>query len=371
MLEIGRYGIMKKKIVFFARDLNIGGIEKSLINLINNLVEFYDITLVLENDEGDLKIDLSNKVKIVEYKVSSIKFVPLRKLINYMRRLNFIKKHKNKYAFSCAYATYLYSASVLSRAVSKNSCLFVHNDYSQIYSKEEMEDFFGSRKIKEFRKIVFVANESRENFCKIYPDLENNTLVINNLVNVEEIKTKSEEKLDIKKKDDDIVFAFVGRLDEHQKRISRLLELFKTLNNRNKKIKLWVIGGGPEYEKALEYIKNNNLEESILLLGMQNNPYKYIKVADYMIIVSDYEGFPVVFNEANILGKLMLSTLDISDDFYKLSDGRGFLISKDIDKCANQIEEILKSNHQTKLIDYNKLNKKRVDKIREVIENEI
>ena len=37
-----------KKIIFFAKDLNVGGIEKSLVNLLNKLVGFYEVTLVLE-----------------------------------------------------------------------------------------------------------------------------------------------------------------------------------------------------------------------------------------------------------------------------------------------------------------------------------
>ena len=41
---------------------------------------------------------------------------------------------------------------------------------------------------------------------------------------------------------------------------------------------------------------------------MQKNPYSYMRLSDYIIITSDYEGFPVVFNEANILKKPILST---------------------------------------------------------------
>ena len=44
---------MKKKLLFFAYDLNIGGIEKALINLLNILdKDKYDITLMLEKKEG-------------------------------------------------------------------------------------------------------------------------------------------------------------------------------------------------------------------------------------------------------------------------------------------------------------------------------
>lgn len=360
-----------KKIIFFARDLNVGGIEKSLINLLNNLVSDYEVTLVLEKNKGVLKKDLNKKVKIIEHKVSELKLMPLRKGINFTRRLKFILKHKNKYDFSCAYATYLYSANVLSKKCSKNNAIFVHNDYSHIYNKKEMMHFFDSRNIKKYKKIIFVSNESQKNFCKSYPELKDKTMVINNIINTKEIIKKSKEKINIKKSKEDVIFIYVGRLDEHQKKISRMLECFKKLINKNKNIKLWIIGDGEEYNNSKKYIQENNLSDNITLFGNQTNPYKYLVKSDYLIITSDYEGFPVVFNEANILGKLVFTTIKVSDDFYNIKDGRGFLIPKEVNLMAKNIEQIMNTKPKVKKINYDKLNKERIDKIKRIIENEI
>lgn len=360
-----------KKIIFFAKDLNVGGIEKSLINLLNELVSFYKVTLVLEKNDGLYKRDLSKKVEIIEHKVSELKIMPIRKGINFLRRVLFILKHKNKYDFSCAYATYVYSANVLSKICSKNNAIFVHNDYYYIYNKKGMLEFFDSRNIEKYRRIIFVSNESRKNFCKYYKDLKDKTLVINNLINIKEIIDKSKEKVDITKSKEDITFMFLGRLDEHQKKISRLMECFKVLVKKNKNYKLWIVGDGEEYKNCEVFIKENNLEANISLFGVQSNPYKYLKKADYLILTSDYEGFPVVFNEANILGKMVFTTIKVSDDYYNLTDGYGFLIPKEVNLMAKNIEQIIKTNPKVKKIDYKKLNSKRVDDIRKVIENEI
>lgn len=360
-----------KKIIFFAKDLGVGGIEKSLVNLLNELGSFYEVTLVLEKNEGIYKKDLSKKVIVIEHKISELKIMPIRKGINFTRRLLFILKHKNKYDFSCAYATYVYSANVLSKKCSQNNAIFVHNDYYYIYDKKGMLEFFDSREIQKFKKIIFVSNESRNNFCKYYKDLKDKTLVINNLINVKEIIKKSNEKINLKTVKDDITFMFLGRLDEHQKKISRLLECFKILVDKNKNYKLWIVGDGEEYNKCENYIKENKLENNITLCGVQSNPYKYLKKADYLILTSNYEGFPVVFNEANILGKLVFTTIKVSDDYYKLTDGYGFLIPKEVNLMAKNIDQIVKTKPKVKKIDYDKLNTDRVDKIRKVIENEI
>lgn len=360
-----------KKVIFFAKDLNVGGIEKSIVNLLNKLVDFYDITLVLEKDEGLYKKDLSKEVRIIVHKVSTLKFALLRKGINFTRRLLFTLKYKNKYDFSCAYTTYLYSAIKLSLITSKNNALYVHTDYKNLYKEKEFRYFFDSRDIDKFRKIIFVSNESRKNFCKYYKNLKEKTLVINNIINVKEIITKSKEKINLKKSKENTIFMFLGRLDEESKKISRLLECFKILINKNKNYKLWIVGDGKEYKNCEKFIKENELDKNITLFGVQSNPYKYLKNADYLILTSDYEGFPVVFNEANILGKLVFTTIKVSDDYYKLTDGYGFIIPKEVNLMAKNIEQIVKTKPKIKIIDYDKLNSKRVDALRKVIENEI
>lgn len=361
----------KKKIIFFGRDLNMGGIEKSLVNLLNRLVEYYDVTLVLENNTGVLKKELSKKVTIIEYRVSDLKIVLLRKLINYMRRIRFLKKHRNSYLFSCAYATYLYSANVLAKKCSSNSVLYVHNDYSQIYDEDGMREFFDTRAVQDFRKIIFVANESRDNFLKRYPKLKEKTLVINNIINVEEILKKANEACEVKRSIKDKVFVFVGRLDEHQKRISRLLNTFKMLIEIDSNIKLWIVGDGEEFDKTRSFIEENELTSNIITLGMQKNPYKFIKKGDYVILTSDYEGFPVVYSEANILGRPMLTTLDITDDYYRTLDNRGYIISKEPEKMVQDIIKIIDKKTVVDKLDYEELNDKRIKKMCEVIENEI
>lgn len=358
-----------KKIIFFARDLNIGGIEKSLVNLLNVLVDTYNVSLVLEKNEGQLKRDLSKKVNIIEYKVSALKFTPLRKLINYTRRKIFTKKYQNKYDFSCAYTTYLYSAIKLSLIASSNNALYVHSNYRQLYKKDKFKEFFNTRNINDFKKIIFVSNESKKGFCEYYQELKDKTTVINNIVNIKEIIDKSKEKISLKKGRNDIIFSFVGRLEEESKKISRLLECFKILINKNKNIKLWIIGNGAEYQNCKNFIKENNLEKNIILFGSKKNPYKYMKASNYIILTSNYEGFPVVFNEANILNKIVFSTLNITDDYYKLTKGYGFVIPKEVNLMAKNIEQIIKKKPKPKKIDYKKLNKERINKIKKIIED--
>ena len=66
-----------KKILFTAYDLNVGGIEKALVTLLNKLND-YDITLVLEHKEGIFLNLIPKNIKVIEYKVSTSKFITFK-----------------------------------------------------------------------------------------------------------------------------------------------------------------------------------------------------------------------------------------------------------------------------------------------------
>ena len=70
---------------------------------------------------------------------------------------------------------------------------------------------------------------------------------------------------------------------------------------------VWIIGVGEEEEKLKKYIKDNRLQ-NVKLLGYQQNPYKYIKKADFFVCSSITEGFSTVVSEAVILEKKIITT---------------------------------------------------------------
>ena len=96
-----------KKIAFFSKNLEIGGMEKALVNLLNSLVDKYDIYLFLEEKKGPLLQIIDAKIHIVEYKISTSKNVIKRKIINFSKRLGFYLKYHNKFYFSCSYVVNL------------------------------------------------------------------------------------------------------------------------------------------------------------------------------------------------------------------------------------------------------------------------
>ena len=129
---------MKKKLLFTAYNLDLGGIEKALINLLDNIdYNKYDVTLILEKKEGVFLDKINENVIIKELKVSKCKISFIRKIINGFRKFKFSLLNKNRYDFSCCYATYSYSGNKLALIGSSNSMLYVHSNYVDLYKNDK------------------------------------------------------------------------------------------------------------------------------------------------------------------------------------------------------------------------------------------
>ena len=356
---------MKKRLLFCSYDLNIGGIENALINLLNNMdYSKYDITLILEKKEGVFLDKLNSNVHVKEYKVSSCKNIIFRKLYNFIKRIVWIVLNYHRYDFSCCYATYSLPCNVLAFYGSKNNLFYIHSNYKYIYDEKELRNFFDLRRISFFKHIAFVSNESRSDLIKFYPDIADKSVVINNLIDYNKVLDLSKEKVEFNKKTK-YLFIFVGRLEEHSKRLSRMISVIKKLPD----VSLLIVGDGPERDMYKDMIGNCS---RITMVGAKKNPYSYMNLADYVVLSSDYEGFPVVYSEAIILGKKIISTIDVSDDFISIPNRFGYIVSKNEDEMLSNIKKILEDDKLiVENIDFSKLNKLKIKKIEDIIDEVI
>lgn len=352
----------KKDLLFAAVNLDIGGIEKALLNLVNRIdLNKYNVTVLLEEKKGIFIKDIKEGINLKEIKVNNNKNVIIRKLINYTTKYIYKVYNFKNYDFSCCYATYSYSCSKLSLISSDNTCLFIHSDYRRIYKDDkDFYNFFESRNIKEYKNIIFVSKENRKGFIEKYKDLKDKCLVFNNFIDTEEIIRLSKEKIK-EEKSSNKLFVFVGRLDDTSKKLSRQINLVKNIKN----IDLWIIGDGPDKDRYVKEVKDNNLTDRIKFLGKQKNPFKYMKEADYIILTSDYEGFPVTYLEAITLNKNIITTYPTSDDIVDIRK-YGHVISKDEEIMVKEVKDILRLKNNVDSIDLEDGQIKRMNNLEEI-----
>lgn len=357
----------KKDLLFASVSMDLGGIEKALLNLVNRIdLDKYNVDVILEQKKGIFLTQINPDIRVRELKVSNNKNIVIRKIINYTGKLIYkIFNYKN-YDFSCCYATYSYSSSKIALLSSNNTMFYVHNDYRIIYKDiNEFKHFFNSRNISDYKNIIFVSNENKNGFVEVYPNLKSRCKVLNNFINTEEIISQSKERIKAKRNNKHVLFVYIGRLDEDAKKISRQINLVKNINN----IELWIIGDGQDRKQYEKKVNDLKLSERIKFFGKQKNPFPYMAEADYVILTSDYEGFPVTYLEAITLNKKIITTFPTSDDNIDVNK-YAEVIDRDQNKMLEQVKIIISKKNNPEKIDIENVQEQRMKKMEKIF-NEV
>lgn len=355
-----------KKILFASYSLDVGGIETALITLLKNISEKYEITLCLEKKQGIFLNEVPKNVKIIEYTPSSNRITLIRKMSNFIKQQIFKLKYKNKFDFSASYATYSYPCSFVARTASKNCALWVHNDFMNFFENDKMQykNFFETLKIQEYKKIVFVSEHDKNVFINEFPESNEKAIFCNNLIDYKQIIEKSNEEVEDFNKENITTFINLGRHDEKQKKLSRIIEATKKLNKEGYKFRVIFVGQGQDTLKYKEQAKDL---ENIQFLGAKKNPYPYLKNSDCLIMSSDFEGYPVVFIESLILNKPIITT-DVSDSKEDIQGKYGIVVEKSVDGLYSGMKNFLQNPLLIQEFDPEKFNQEILEKLKRIIE---
>ena len=181
----------------------------------------------------------------------------------------------------------------------------------RISGKPQMNIFryiFWKIALKKVYKITFPTMESLDYLKNLKLADENKfELLCDPVFIIKDIGKKKKEPINnpsLKKND---YFLAIGRLTK-QKNFIFLIKCFSKLVKDHSDIKLVIIGTGEEKEKINRFIKANNLEKNIILLGYQKNVFKFLKNCKAFILSSLWEDPGFVLIEAMVSDCLVLSS---------------------------------------------------------------
>lgn len=227
-----------------------------------------------------------------------------------LKRFYYNKYVKNNYDVEVAFLegpiTRLFS--VKNKGVKKIA--WIHNDISKVYGndlKAKMKLTLDKKIYNKYGKLIFVSKDNKKSFEETYKDIKPSKEVIYNYIDINKVIEKSKQEIDFKFDNNQLNFLTVARLVE-QKGIDRLIKIHKQLLENNYKNKFYVIGDGPEREKLKGLIEKENLSDTFILLGKKENPYPYMKQSDIFCLLSKFEGYGMVLEEAKILNKPIIIT---------------------------------------------------------------
>ena len=310
-----------KKILFGITSLTLGGAERVLVDLANHICNEYDVTIFTLYENGELENQLNKKIKRKSlYHVSYSELSKIHQKIIaslyvlLMKNWIYHKMVKGDYDVEIAFLegpiTRLFS--VENKETKKVA--WIHNDISKVFGnnlKAKLKKIIDRKTYSKYDNLIFVSKENLKNFNELYASdkvlSKKNKQVIHNYIDKDAVIKKAEEKIDVEMDLNKINFVTVARLVP-QKAIDRLIEVQSKLIENGLECNFYVIGDGPEKDKLKALVRDKNLEKSFHLLGKKENPYPYIKNATYFCLLSKFEGYGMVLEEAKILDKPIIIT---------------------------------------------------------------
>ncbi len=292
----------KIKLIIFHPYSKIGGADRSLSRLINQLDSFKYEVIFITIGEPKIKNYLTKKIKIIKIKSSKTIF----SIIKIRSILKFLKTNEKVIFFSNQNFANIISFFILFGFSNIKHVIMERNHIDELYYYRNFFDYFKKKIILILIKIFYKhADLVLGNAKQLSIDLKKIThcevKTIYNPAHDKEIYKLSKSR--IKKINKKNIILNIGRLEIQKNQIT-LLRAIKNIKN----IYLIIIGYGEKKIELKNYIKQNKLSKKVIILDKINNPYPYFKIAKLFVSSSLYEGFPNVLTEAIMFNVPVISS---------------------------------------------------------------
>lgn len=383
-----------KKICIVAEKMLVGGVEKSLLSLLNMIdKDKYEITLYLLKKEGELLNQIPDCIKIKEINlpkdeiedilygrkkalIYSLKkyhfFLFVKKMIRLGLislisrsdeeiRMRYYKSIEKKFSIpQCEYDVAIdYMGYGLLNTMYASKIIKAEKRISWIHFDPliGMGDFSSFKYyLKDYDYVFCVSQEIRNKMIQLIPDLKDKYVVFYNIVDKNYLLKDAIIGKTYDKYFNGIKILSIGRVDP-QKGYDIALFSIKKLVKENYNIHWYIIGEGPQRRELENLIEKNQLKDHITLLGQLTHPYKYLQDCDIYFQPSRHEGYGIALAEARAFCKPIVSS-DFAGAREQLIDGITGLIVKcderelyvslkrllDNENLREQLQTNLKSN---------------------------
>ena len=353
-----------KKIIFYTDSLIMGGAEKIALDYVKLLSELgkYDIKLLINEDNGKKGNILENEIpKNVKYEfIVSEKIMEKLNLYRELKQKNvlyklfynyYLKKRrkekrnivdilkKEKYDYLIDFYNILPS-----EVVDKRVICWQHMTLETLKKKDEK---LFKKKLEKIKYLIVLNEDMKKEIEVKFEKYKEKVKVIYNFFDIEKIKKISLDDTELNSKEKSLIkedyFFACCRIDK-QKDIDTLVESYKILKEKhNVKEKLYISGVGDQKKRLENLIKNYNLENDIVFLGLQKNPYIWMKNAKFFIHSSHREGFGMVLVEALITNGMVISSDCPVGPNEILENGKSGVLFPvgDKEKLVEEIEKVL------------------------------
>lgn len=345
-----------KNIAIVTRRMITGGVEKALIAMLKQFdYTEVNIDLYLENLGGELFEEIPPNVTC--YKIPSVTTSSMLKhpiaAIKKIKYLCLLKKNQYSYLEQNYYASKMllpitkkYDIAIAYHAPNTVPIFYVINQISAynkyLWLHGDLDTNHGNEKIAlkyhgMYDRVYCVSKSIKENFLYYHPDMEGKVDVFYNYIDLEEILEKSVVGKTFEDNFSGMRLLTIGRLSK-QKGYDFAIQVCKKLVDKGYHFRWYICGDGDEKETLRSMISLYGLEDIFVLLGNQENPYRFLKNCDLYVQTSRFEGYCTTTNEARMLCKPVITT-DVSgarEQF--INEKTGWIVPFAIDDLVERIE---------------------------------
>lgn len=353
-----------KRILLVNESFKIGGIESAFVNLANALQKHCEVDVLVFNPRGAMRAQLHPGVHVLtpSWRMQAIgvsmnealhsgdfrvlaahtlagfwvkladNALPIQWMLSNERRLTgydlaiAFRQEERKHIVCSGFSRYV-DQCVEARV----KAAWLHFDPASI----DLDSTFNLPFYRRLDKVVCVSHSLMERFVSLYPDMREKADYCYNAIDRDNLLTMGAQAQAVPYPEGKTVCFSACRLAE-EKALVRGIRAMTPTFQAHPEVMWYIAGDGPEKADIQNAIRAVGLEDRIILLGQQPNPYPYMRSADLLINVSTHEAAPMVFMEAHVLGIPVFATRTSSADEL-LRDGETDFI------CENSEEGIRES----------------------------
>ncbi|MBQ6570551.1 MAG: glycosyltransferase [Clostridia bacterium] len=320
----------KKKVLIIAHHLTVGGAQNALIATLP-LIDYdkYDVTLYVRKNRMELADKVDPRVNVIVNDDPTRYYrKPVSALLTVLQAVSsaigakkaekklgeklgaYIRRGMRKYELEhyfkdkkydvgiCFFQGY--TMDILADGIEADrKCAFYHS------SVDEAHDFH-QKAFEKMDAIVVVSPAVKPFLEQCYPSIAGKVQVIENFIDADEIIKKGGE-FTVPESGDKIMLCSCGRFAD-DKGFDLAAKAAARLKEKGLDFIWYFVGDGPERPKVEAIIDGLGLKDDIVLTGMQQNPYPWMKACDIFVQPSLAESYGRTIKEAMMLGTPVVAT---------------------------------------------------------------
>ena len=368
----------KRKVLIVVHQLNLGGVQKALISALNAIdYSQNEVTLYVRKNRTDLLPQVNCNVSKIIINQDTTKYYrkpyavclqlllkiknspkTKQKLNDYIisSQMRYEKEHyfsdDVEYDIAISYIQSYTAKFVVENVKAKRKVMFYHGSTDEFHEVNE-------KAMQHFEQIYCVSKGAQKAVQGFYPQCAEKIDCLENYVDAESVRQKANEFVPDYPKDK-LILCSCGRITP-VKGYDLAVGAAEILKQNGLEFKWYFVGDGVDRPKIEALIIEKQLDDYIEITGLQDDPYPYIKNCDIYVQPSYEEAYGLTIIEAQILGKVIVSTATVGGKSIIVDGETGVIAEIEANSLAQKINSInqdknLQEDIQNNLskIDYSK-----------------